>query len=164
MDGGQTMLDAEFALKSAVERKNNSADVVTQFDKKIEDMVEKKTHDAYPSFGFIGGETFKHGTKLADTPTFVCDPIDGTLNFTKGVPNCAISLALTLDKRPVVGVVYNPFRGDLYHAIKDQGAYLTKTHDGRQIKLPIHPIPPPMPSLQSCLGCVEWGNQRQGPN
>jgi myo-inositol-1(or 4)-monophosphatase len=76
----------------------------------------------------------------------------------------AISLALTLDKKPVIGVVYNPFRGDLYHVIKNQGAYLTKTHDWRQVKLPIHPIPPPMPSLQSCLACVEWGNQRQGPN
>jgi myo-inositol-1(or 4)-monophosphatase len=76
----------------------------------------------------------------------------------------AISLALTLDKKPVIGVVYNPFRGDLYHVIKNQGAYLTKTHDWRQFKLPIHPIPPPMPSLQSCLACVEWGKQRQGPN
>jgi myo-inositol-1(or 4)-monophosphatase len=76
----------------------------------------------------------------------------------------AISLALTLDKKPVIGVVYNPFRGDLYHVIKNQGAYLTKTQDWRQVKLPIHPIPPPMPSLQSCLACVEWGKQRQGPN
>jgi myo-inositol-1(or 4)-monophosphatase len=111
MDGGQMMLDAELALKTAVEHKNNSADVVTEFDKKTEDMVEKRVRDAYPSFGFLGEETFKHGTKLADTPTFICDPIDGTLNFTKGVPNCAISLALALNKKPVIGVVYNPFGG-----------------------------------------------------
>jgi myo-inositol-1(or 4)-monophosphatase len=52
----------------------------------------------------------------------------------------------------------------LYHAIKNQGVYLTKTHDWRQIKLPIHPIPPPMPSPQTTLCCVEWWNQRQGPN
>jgi myo-inositol-1(or 4)-monophosphatase len=93
MDGGQMMLDAELALKTAVEHKNNSADVVTEFDKKVEDMVEKRTYDAYPSFGFLGEETFKHGTRLADTPTFVCDPIDGTLTSPRASPN-ALSLSL----------------------------------------------------------------------
>jgi hypothetical protein len=95
MDGGQVILDAELALKTAVEHKNNSADVVTEFDKKIKDMVEKRVRDTYPSFGFLGEESFKHGTKFADTPTAICDPIDGTLNFNKGVPNCACYFSCT---------------------------------------------------------------------
>ncbi|KAF1834818.1 carbohydrate phosphatase [Decorospora gaudefroyi] len=164
MDAGKMMMAAEHALLTAAQFKNNSADVVTEYDHKIETMVEKRIRAAYPSFAFLGEETFKHGTKLGDIPTFICDPIDGTLNFSKGVPNCAVSLALTLDKRSVIGVVYNPFRGDLYHAIKDQGAYLTKTSTGLQVKLPVQPVPPPMPSLQSCLVAVEWGNQRSGSN
>ncbi|USP80033.1 Inositol monophosphatase 2 [Curvularia clavata] len=164
MDGGNIMLGAEYSVLAAAQTKNNTSDLVTEFDKQVENMVECRLREAYPHFGFLGEETFKHGTKLADTPTFVCDPIDGTLNFYKGVPNCAVSLALTLDKKPVVGVVYNPSRGDLYHAIKGQGAYLTKPATGLEVKLPIQPVSPPMPSLNSCLIAVEWGNQRSGDN
>ncbi|KAI4908523.1 uncharacterized protein J4E92_010849 [Alternaria infectoria] len=162
-DAGKIMVAAEDCIITTV-HKNNTSDVVTKFDKQIEAMAERRLAESFPDITFLGEETFKHGTKLADTPTFIVDPIDGTLNFSLGVPNCAISLALTIDKKPVVGVVFNPFRGDMYHAIKGQGAYLTKTFTNRKIKLPIHPVPKPMPSLNSCLMAVEWGNQRSGPN
>ncbi|KAF1916330.1 hypothetical protein BDU57DRAFT_516367 [Ampelomyces quisqualis] len=161
---GKIMLEAEHEFLVAASTKNNTSDLVTQYDKQVEKMVEECVMETYPTFAFLGEETFKHGTKLADSPTFVCDPIDGTLNFSKGVPNCAISLALTLDKKPVVGVVYNPFRGDMYTAIKNQGSYLTKTTTGARFKLPLQPVSAPMPSLRTCLVAVEWGNQRKGPN
>jgi myo-inositol-1(or 4)-monophosphatase len=162
--GGKTLLDAEHEFLVAAVTKNNTSDLVTQYDKQVENMVERRVRAAYPNIGFLGEETFEHGTTLTDSPTFVCDPIDGTLNFSKGVPNCAISLALTLDKKPVVGVVYNPFRGDMYTAIKNKGSFLTKMATGARFKLPLQPVSPPMPSLRSCLVAVEWGNQRKGPN
>ncbi|OAK94713.1 hypothetical protein IQ06DRAFT_353139 [Phaeosphaeriaceae sp. SRC1lsM3a] len=162
--GGRIMLEAEYEFLVAAATKNNTSDLVTRYDRQVENMVKQRVLAAYPDFGFLGEETFKHGTKLAAIPTFVCDPIDGTLNFSKGVPNCAISLALTINKKPVVGVVYNPFRGDMYTAIKNKGSYLTKMATGARFKLPLQPIPAPMPSLRSCLVAVEWGNQRKGPN
>ncbi|KAH9864649.1 hypothetical protein J1614_010584 [Plenodomus biglobosus] len=164
LDGGKTMLEAEHAFLMAASTKNNTSDLVTKYDKEVEDMVAKRTYTAYPFFQFLGEETFKSGTALAASPTFVCDPIDGTLNFSKGVPNCAISLALTIDRKPVVGVVYNPFRGDLYTAVKNRGAFLTKVSTGTRFKLPLQQVPAPMPGLNSCLVAVEWGNQRSGPN
>lgn len=163
-DAGTIMLSAEHDFLIAAATKNNTSDLVTKYDSQIETMVEERLKAAYRSFAFLGEETFKHGTKLSNAPTFVCDPIDGTLNFSKGVPNCAVSLALTLNKKPVVGVVYNPFRGDLYWAIKNRGAHLVKTATGAVYKLPIQAVPSPMPSLRSCLVAIEWGNQRKGPN
>lgn len=163
-EGGKIMLEAEHEFLIAAATKNNTSDLVTQYDRQVEEMVEQRVRAAYPDFGFLGEESYKHGTKLANSPRFVCDPIDGTLNFSKGVPNCAISLALTLDKKPVVGVVFNPFRGDMYTAIKNQGAFLTKVATGTTYKLPMQPVPPPMPSLRSCLVAIEWGNQRHGAN
>lgn len=163
-DGGQIMLDAEHEFLVAAASKNNTSDLVTKYDMLVEQMVEKRLREVYPDFAFLGEETFKHGQKLENRPTFVCDPIDGTLNFSRGFPNCAISLALTIEKKPVIGVVYNPFRGDLYTAIKNQGANLTKMTTGHRYKLPLHSIPLPMPSLRSCLIAVEWGNQRKGPH
>ncbi|QRC95600.1 inositol-1-monophosphatase, partial [Parastagonospora nodorum SN15] len=162
--GGKIMMEAEHEFLIAAAAKNNTADLVTQYDKQIEETVEHRVLEAYPTFDFLGEESFKHGQKLANRPTFVVDPIDGTLNFSKGVPNSAVSLALTVDKKPVVGIVYNPFRGDMYTAIKNRGAFLTKMHTGARFKLPLQPVPPPMPSLRFCLVAVEWGNQRHGPN
>jgi myo-inositol-1(or 4)-monophosphatase len=163
-DAGLIMLSAEHAILSAATTKNNTSDLVTQYDREIESMVQQRLRAAYPTFSFLGEESFTHGTTLLDGPTFICDPIDGTLNFSKGVPNCAISLALALNKKPVVGVVYNPFRGDMYHAVKQQGAFLTKVSTGETFNLPIQNVPAPMESLNACLVAVEWGNQRSGPN
>ncbi|EOD44100.1 putative inositol monophosphatase protein [Neofusicoccum parvum UCRNP2] len=143
--------------------KNNSSDRVTATDKAVEDMVYQTLTAAYPDFEFLGEESFKEGTKLTDSPTFVCDPIDGTLNFIHGFPNTAISLALTVGRKPVIGVVLNPFRGDLFTAVKGKGAFLTR-HDGRRIQLPAKRNPTPIASLNDCLVAVEWGNQRSGPN
>ncbi len=45
---------------------------------------------------------------LTDDPTWIVDPIDGTINFVHGFPFVAISIALLIKKEPVVGVIYNP--------------------------------------------------------
>lgn len=161
---GSIMVAAEYSIIMTAQVKNNTSDIVTVFDKQIEDMAEKRLKEAYLTYSFLGEETSKAGTKLTDTPTFIVDPIDGTLNFTHGVPNCGISLAFTLDKKPVVGVVFNPFRGDMYHAVKGQGAFLTKPATGNTVELPFQQSPRPLPSLNSCLVAIEWGNQRKGPN
>ncbi|OJD36992.1 inositol monophosphatase [Diplodia corticola] len=159
---GEIILAAD-PTADASDTKNNSSDRVTETDKQVEEIVHQAVRTKYPNFKFLGEETFKEGTKLTDAPTIVADPIDGTLNFIHGFPNVSISLALTVGRKPVVGVVYNPFRNDLFTAIKGKGAFLTR-HDGRRIPLPGKRNPPPIDSLNDCLVAIEWGNQRSGPN
>jgi myo-inositol-1(or 4)-monophosphatase len=157
------MLAADPSVTTSVSKRNTS-DRVTATDKAIETMVQKRLSNAYPEFCFLGEETFKDGQSLTDDPTFVCDPIDGTLNFIHGFPNTAISLALTVAKKPAIGVVYNPFRGDLFHAIKGRGAFLTRSANASTTRLPIRQIPDPLSSLNDCLVAIEWGSERSGPN
>jgi myo-inositol-1(or 4)-monophosphatase len=159
---GNMMRNADPSVDASCEKKNSS-DRVTATDKAIEDKVKTTLAERHPNIDFLGEETFKDGQVLTDRPTFVCDPIDGTLNFIHGFPNVAISLALTLSKRPVVGVVYNPFRGDLFTAIKGKGAYLTRAN-GNTVSLPIKPSAEAIESLNDCLVAVEWGSERIGPN
>lgn len=159
---GKIVLDADPSVCTS-DTKNNSSDRVTATDKAVEEMIRSCLTRKYPQYEFLGEETYKVGDKLPDRPTFVCDPIDGTLNFIHGFPNSAISIALTVEKKPFLGVVYNPFRGDLYFAVKGHGAHLKKANGGTQ-RLPLRPVPPPMSSLNDCLVAIEWGNQRQGPN
>lgn len=108
----------------------------------------------------MGEETWTPQQKLSDTPTFVVDPIDGTNNFFHGHPYVCISLGLALNKKPAVGVIYNPFTNTLYTGIKGKGSFLTDaTHD--HVRLPLRDTEP-FTDLSSCLIAVEWGSDREG--
>ena len=98
--------------------------------------------------------------QLTAAPTFVVDPIDGTVNFVHGNPYVSVSLALCVDKRPVVGIVYNPFTAMFYSAIKGQGSYLN-----RKTRLPMRRDPATLTAgLKAALIAVEWGSDRKGNN
>ncbi|RPB10057.1 inositol monophosphatase [Morchella conica CCBAS932] len=129
-------------LVSTTSTKKNSADLVTETDQAVEKFVLGKLKEKYPSYDFLGEESYVPGKKLTDKPTFICDPIDGTVNFVHTFPNVCISLALCVYKMPIVGVVYNPYTTHMYTAIKNQGSYLS------------------MPALVA----IEWGSDRQGHN
>jgi fructose-1,6-bisphosphatase/inositol monophosphatase family enzyme len=61
---------------------------------------------------------------LKDKPTWIIDPVDGTTNFVHGFPFFCVSIGLTCNKEPVVGVVYNITLEKLYYASKGNGSYL----------------------------------------
>eukprot|EP00879_Flechtneria_rotunda_P029841 GHRR01032297.1.p1 GENE.GHRR01032297.1~~GHRR01032297.1.p1 ORF type:complete len:111 (+),score=29.89 GHRR01032297.1:677-1009(+) len=52
------------------------------------------------------------------------DPLDGTTNFVHGYPFICVSIGLTVNRLPVVGVVYNPVLGEMFTAAQGLGAYL----------------------------------------
>lgn len=54
---------------------------------------------------------------------WVVDPIDGTTNFIQGLPFSCVSISLAHKGEVVAAVIYDPYRADVYHAIKGQGAY-----------------------------------------
>lgn len=62
--------------------------------------------------------------ELTDAPTWLIDPIDGTLNFIHTFPQSCISVGLTVRKELVLGIIYNPLSSELYTAIKGEGAFL----------------------------------------
>jgi myo-inositol-1(or 4)-monophosphatase len=161
-EAGNMMKAADPSVDTS-DTKKNTSDRVTATDKAVEAMVKQNLSKSYPDYDFLGEESFKEGQELSDEPTFVCDPIDGTLNFIHGFPNVAVSLAFTVAKKPVVGVVYNPFREELFTAIKGRGAFLTR-YNGTRISLPVKHAPDTLEGLNGCLVAVEWGSERQGPN
>lgn len=71
-----------------------------------------------------------------------------------------VSLGLAVEKKPVVGVVYNPYTSTLYTAITGHGAYMSDPFRTRA-KLPLRP-PEPLQDLTHCLIAVEWGSDRSG--
>ncbi|KIW66797.1 hypothetical protein PV04_06091 [Phialophora macrospora] len=159
---------------SSLSTKKNSADLVTETDKAVEDFISSDLKAAYPDFHFMGEETYVAGQKLGAEPTFVVDPIDGTTNFVHGWPYVSVSLGFAVAREPVVGVVFNPFTGRLYHAVKGQGSFLRtirdnghgqqqQPHGGEDRQLPLR-YPAPLAGLDGCVVAIEYGSDRTGQN
>ncbi|EEH39057.1 inositol monophosphatase [Paracoccidioides lutzii Pb01] len=148
-------------LVNCVGSKKNTSDLVTEYDRAVEAMIAKELKSKYPNYEFMGEETYHPSKPLTEAPTFIVDPIDGTVNFVHSFPNSCISLGFAIKKRPVVGVVFNPSTKTLYTAIAGKGAYLN-----RKTKLPLKgpDAIEPLKGLGSALIAVEWGSDRHGQN
>ena len=126
---GKVILNAN-REKMAINTKSGIADLVTEYDTKIQEMLFLGLKKILPEAKFIGEEG------SADTLTssgyfFVVDPVDGTTNFIKDYHHSAISVALLKDGNVQAGVVYNPYLDETFYAIKGCGAFC----NGKQIKV-----------------------------
>lgn len=103
--------------------KLNSFDVVTEADKASERLILDGIRSTFPQHAILSEESGKEGTKDAEW-LWVIDPLDGTTNFNQGLPVFSVSIALQHKGSTVVGVVYAPYLGELFTAVRGQGAYL----------------------------------------
>lgn len=126
----------------------------------MELLIASSLRNEYPTFDFIGEETYTPGTSITNSPTFIVDPIDGTSNFVHGFPAVCVSIGLVVDKQPVIGVVYNPFLDELYTAVKGSGAFVHRGASSEQLPLRNSPLRGLGPA---CIG-IEWGSDREGVN
>lgn len=95
-------------------------DLVSYVDKEAEEALVEELEMLMPEAGFITEE----GTKSEESEYEWCiDPLDGTTNFTHGLPLCCVSVALLHNKKPVVGVIYEIMKDELFYAWKGGGAY-----------------------------------------
>lgn len=101
-------------------RDKGDREIVTDTDEAVERLVRDFLARQTPGLGFLGEETGARG----DRETYwVLDPVDGTTNFSHGLPLSAVSLGLVHGDRPVLGVIALPFLGARYWAADGHGAY-----------------------------------------
>ncbi|GAB3474113.1 inositol monophosphatase family protein [Amycolatopsis cihanbeyliensis] len=101
-------------------REKGDRDIVTDTDEAVERLVLAMLAKNTPDIGFLGEETGATGNR---TTYWVLDPIDGTVNFSHGLPLHAIALGLVHDEQPILGVIALPFLGPRYWATHGGGAY-----------------------------------------
>ncbi|CAM5784461.1 inositol monophosphatase family protein [Brevibacillus borstelensis] len=136
-----------------VEYKTSASDLVTAVDKEVEKHVIDAILRQYPEHGILGEErTFTGDPGEYDT-LWVIDPIDGTTNFVHQQINFAVSIAVYHKGEGLIGVVYDPSRDEMFHAVKGQGAYL----NGQRLRLE------KTVSLEEALLCtsVFWNKQAE---
>ena len=101
--------------------KNNP---VTTADLEANRIIREGLRRAFPQDGWLSEEDQDTARRLSLSRVWVVDPIDGTKEFIEGVPQFAISIALTVDGLPKVAVVFNPAKDQFYKAAAGQGAFL----------------------------------------
>ncbi len=116
---------AEIAISRAkrvtpVEKANLS--FVTDLDQDIEQLIRRRLGEQYPDDRLTGEEYAAEGG--SGPRRWSIDPIDGTGNLVHGLPLWAISIGLIASGEPVLGVIAVPPLGELYWAVKGQGAWL----------------------------------------
>jgi len=99
-------------------------DLVTKYDVAVEEFLKEKFKKEFSDFNIIAEESDNSNLKFDNS--IIIDPIDGTTNFVNKVPHTAISVGVYKNKKPYIGVVYNPILDELYYAKVNKGAYLNK--------------------------------------
>jgi myo-inositol-1(or 4)-monophosphatase len=96
-------------------------DIKLQADRDAEAVIlESLAKTGHPA---LAEESGAHGLVAGDAPYWVVDPLDGTLNFSRGLPICCVSIALCRGDEPVLGVIYDFNRDELFEGIPGEGAW-----------------------------------------
>jgi len=115
--------NVEIDLKVENKEEGNSSSVLTQTDIKVEKHLIAGLRGKFPDHKFIGEESSSETEELGNAPTWIIDPIDGTMNFIHSNPLVCTSVGLTVNRKLVLGVVNCPLIGKLYSATKEGGAF-----------------------------------------
>ncbi len=104
-------------------------DVVTVADYKIEKLIIDKIIETFPDDTIISEEIGKYREGTSGY-SWAIDPVDGTLNYSRGMPYYSVSIGYMKDSMPYGGAIYAPELDELYYGEKNMGAFCNETKLG----------------------------------
>lgn len=121
-EAGKIVLSAH-DINNTIQEKPGTANFVTAYDVRVQQFLQESLLALLPGAHFVGEENdctddVHHGY------AFIVDPIDGTTNFIRNYRASCICVALAQDGEVITGVVYDPYRDELFTAEKGGGAFL----------------------------------------
>ncbi len=102
--------------------KKERADFVTSADRYSEDLIIRILKDAFPDHVILAEES--PAEHSAGECRWIIDPLDGTTNYIHSFPMFSVSIAYEEQGRVRVGVIFDPMKNELFHAVRGEGAYL----------------------------------------
>jgi 3'(2'), 5'-bisphosphate nucleotidase len=106
---------------------------VTIADRAADDLIRAGLQAVFPADGLLTEESDDDLSRLEKERVWIVDPLDGTTEFIRETGDFVVQIALVVGHEPVLGVIYQPTTGRLYHARRGLGAYYR--HDGRVSRL-----------------------------
>lgn len=104
-----------------VDEKESPCNIVTSADLSIQHFLEEALCALLPGSAVFGEEGCNQSAE--GEYLWIVDPIDGTTNFSRGLPECCISVCLLHQNTPVLGIVHSPSLNQTFSAIRGKGAY-----------------------------------------
>jgi len=108
--------------------------VVTPADLESDKIIRARISVEYPQAVCVSEESEER--RLPSDLEFFIDPLDGTINYWKGLPYYSISIACRRGNQTIVGVVYDLGRDMLYSGIRDGGIFITRSPSKRRVPIP----------------------------
>lgn len=99
---------------------------VTEADLAANACIQSPLLTAFPGDGWLSEETADRADRLAKSRVWIIDPLDGTWEFTTGVPEFVVSIGLSVDGIAALGVLYNPITEETFSGIRGEGAWLNQ--------------------------------------
>ncbi len=124
-EAGSVQLEYFRGKSLNIESKFNDSDIVTTADKASERVIINHIHTTYPTHAILS-EEMGHNDATSDY-RWLIDPLDGTTNFSNGLPLFSVSIALEYQGEVIIGVVYAPYLNEMFYATKGGGAWLNGT-------------------------------------
>jgi myo-inositol-1(or 4)-monophosphatase len=124
--GAGEIIMRHFAAPIPTTLKSSRIDIVTAADTEAEAYIVRELLARFPDHHIVGEEGGGQGAPAVSAPYhWFVDPIDGTVNFASKLPHFCTSIALTTpDRDPLLGVIFDPTRRELFTAVKGRGAEL----------------------------------------
>jgi myo-inositol-1(or 4)-monophosphatase len=149
LEVGKLMLDwrKDFPPGPARMEYKDAKDVVTEVDTRSEEIIINQIRQNFPAHHILAEESGLQSGEAGSPYTWVIDPLDGTANYAADLATSCVSIALAEGEEVILGVVYNPFRDELFVAEKGRGATL----NGKPIQVF------PTEKLAKALVCFDLG-------
>lgn len=117
------ILKEGFGSSFEIRSKDGRNDLVTEYDTKVEHYLKAKIKAMYPDHEILAEESAIEDFST-EKPCWIVDPLDGTVNFAHQIPFFSVSIALVIEKKVMIGVVYHVMQDEMFIAQKGLGSYL----------------------------------------
>ncbi|MFZ5477899.1 MAG: 3'(2'),5'-bisphosphate nucleotidase CysQ [Myxococcota bacterium] len=107
---------------------------LTDADLASDRILHDRLRHAFPDHGWLSEESKDDPIRLQKRVAWIVDPLDGTKEFTLGIPEFVVSVGLVVEGRAVLGVLYNPIKEELFAGVVGEGA----TFNGAPCRVSAH--------------------------
>jgi myo-inositol-1(or 4)-monophosphatase len=120
---GKLQMEA-FGQNHKITTKGSSIDLVTAVDQQCDELIVSMLRKSCPEALFLTEESYQEEQTTDLSNTWVIDPLDGTTNYAHGFPHFAVSIAYFQAGQPIIGVIYDPFKKEMFYTLRNRGAFL----------------------------------------
>jgi len=124
LEAGKYLKENVGKIRRIEHKGGHETNLVTEIDQNAEAMIIGRIKKRFPDHDFLGEES--GSAEVKSEYRWIIDPLDGTVNYTHGLPIYSVSIGLEHEGKIVLGAVYDPSLDELFTAEKGKGARLNK--------------------------------------